>query len=97
MRDYQENSDHFPPGASVVDVNSSNIERMAYCGGSDGRMFVEFQNGAVYRYVNVDPVTYLAILQGGPTVDRKKQHSIGAAFHRIIKRNPGQFPFERVF
>ena len=67
-------------------VVSSNIARIKY-NRLSRELLVEFKGGAQYLYQNVPQDTFLSVI----TAD-----SIGSAFHRLIKSQPIDHPYERL-
>lgn len=67
-------------------VESSNIAAIDH-NGITRTLRVEFRNGTVYNYANVETSLYDQIL---------KADSIGSAFHKEIKSKPDRYPYSRV-
>ncbi len=48
---------------------------------------VEFKNGALYEYQNVEPETHASLMAA---------ESVGSLFNQVIKKNPGKYPYQKV-
>lgn len=47
---------------------------------------VQFKNGTIYAYQNVDTQLYLTVLNA---------ESVGSAFNNLIKKHPDLYPFSK--
>lgn len=71
---------------TLVQVESSTIAAMGH-DETHNVMTVQFKNGSLYEYQNVDKSTYGVILNAP---------SVGKAFDAEIKKQPGKYPFQKV-
>lgn len=70
----------------MINVESSNIRRIGYNRAAQ-RLYIEFKGGATYRYSDVDPETYAALMGS---------ESMGRGFQVLIKSNPERYPYVKL-
>lgn len=67
-------------------VTSSNIDALCH-EGHENRLFVRFNNGRIYEYLNVDQEVAAEI---------RSSASVGSAFNRLIKSRADAYPCRRL-
>lgn len=68
-----------------IDVASSQIARIGYAAGEGWNLYVEFKNGGLYRYRNVDLHDILGTVFAP---------SVGKAFDALVKK--GGYEYQKV-
>lgn len=73
------------PAAEWIDVSSTNVRRIKY-EKAVSILTVEFLNGSMYEYIDVDGVTASKVIQGVATAQDGHAHSVGAALDQFVKK-----------
>jgi hypothetical protein len=81
-------------GFKEVEIDSSVALSLEH-DGSD-KLRVNFRNGRVYEYANVDTELFNYILGGSMTNDGSKSGSVGAALNQEVLNDEKNHPFVRV-
>lgn len=71
---------------NMTSVESSNIAAIGY-NPTTQEMQVRFKNGTTYGYVHVEAAVHEKIV---------KADSVGSEFNRLVKSNPGKYPFKKI-
>ena len=67
-------------------VESSNIAAIGY-NAATLELQVKFKTGAIYSYANVEQPVHEQIMNA---------ESVGSEFSRLVKSNPGKYPFKKI-
>jgi hypothetical protein len=86
LEERKEDEELKPSVFKMFNVESTNIKRLGY-DASWRRMRVEFLNGSVYQYYNVDFTTWEKV-KNGMAIAMEDGHtpSVGAALDRYVKK-----------
>lgn len=71
---------------NLVPVESSNILAIGYNPATQ-ELQVKFKAGTTYSYAGVEPAVHEQIMNA---------ESVGSTFSKLIKGNPGKYPYTRV-